>query len=253
MSTENPNQNDIFANIPKSNTPPKAQEAPRQVIVPTPFPEASDDAEMPIQSSTSQESPARKEKILRALWTITAVISMTINVVVIIVLALLVQTYSQNAATFKLPDGIGVDTPKDFLQGLYDNFQLMDEAHIKTDIVVEDTIPVQFDLNLNQQTDVVLSEDVIIYGAYVTIQTASININAPATVVLPEGLVLPIVLNLVVPVDTTIPVKLNVAVDIPLEETDLHAPFAALKEVVRPLYSLVAPSAKSINGEVVCP
>ena len=232
--------NDIFANIPKVNTLPK-EENMQAKSLPAPH-----------QENTPEEEP-RKEKILRALWTITAVISMTINVVVIIILALLVQTYAKNASTFELPPGISVDTPNDFLQGLYDNFQLMDEAHIKTDIVVEDIIPVQFDLALNQQTDVVLSEDVTIYGAYVTIQTASININAPATVVLPEGLVLPIVLDLIVPVDTTIPVRLNVPVDIALEETDLHAPFAALKEVVRPLYCLVSPNAKALGGEAVCP
>ncbi len=178
---------------------------------------------------------------------------MTVNIVVIALLILLFQTYSKNASTFELPAGISVDTPKDFLQGLYDNFQLMDEAHIKTDIVVEDTIPVQFDLTLNQPTTVTLTEPVTIYGAYVEINTGALNISAPATVVLPEGLDLPILLDLVVPVDTTIPVKLNVAVDIPLDETDLHAPFAALKEVVRPLYCLVAPKALSLDGKVVCP
>ena len=231
--------NDIFANIPKVNALPDEKD---------PQPKAE---ETPLTSSTQDYS--RKEKSLRALWTITAVISMTVNIVVIALLLIFLQTYSKSATTFELPPEIGVNTPLDLLKGLYDNFQLMDEAHIKTDIVVEDTIPVQFDLSLNQQTDVILSEDVTIYGAYVTIRTASININAPATVVLPEGLVLPIVLDLVVPVDTTIPVKLNVPVDIALEETDLHKPFADLKEVVRPLYCLVAPSAKALSGEAVCP
>jgi len=248
QSPDNKDQGkDIFANIPKIKSPSGAKAEPVQNSAPAAPSQHS-------QSSQGLPQQSRGEKTLRALWTITAVISMTVNVIVIIVLALLVQTYSKNASTFELPAGIGTDTPKDFLQGLYDNFQLMDEAHIKTDIVVEDTIPVQFDLDLNQQTDVVLSEDVTIYGARVTLSTGGLNIvNAPATVVLPAGTNLPIFLDLIVPVDTTIPVKLNVAVDIPLDETDLHAPFAALKEVVRPLYCLVAPKALSLDGKVVCP
>ena len=244
QSPDNKDQEkDIFANIPKTKVPPGAKEEP------TPL------SALPQQSQSSQGSPqhSRGEKSLRALWTITALISMTVNVVVIALLIFLFQTYSESASTFELPPGIGVETPKDFLQGLYDNFQLMDEAHIKTDIVVADTIPVQFALNLNQQTDVILSQDVTIYGAYVSIDTALIDINAPATVMLPKGTVLPIVLDLVVPVDTTIPIELHVPVDIPLEETDLHTPFAALKEVVRPLYCLVAPDVLSTNGEAVCP
>ena len=249
---ENKEKDDVFANIPKSNTPPASKTAPAQVPAPPagtpPAPPKKDDGQ-----AVQPEQPSRGEKTLRALWTITAVISMTVNVIVIIIVALLIQTYTKNAESFKLPPGISADTPNDFLQGLYDNFQLMDEAHIKTDIVVEDIIPVQFDLALNQQTDVILSEDVTIYGAYVVINTATININAPATVVLPKGTNLPIFLDLVVPVDTTIPVKLNVPVDIALEETDLHTPFDALKEVVRPLYCLVSPRATGLNGEVVCP
>ncbi len=249
MSPDNQNPDDILANIPKINTPSKTKVEPTLI---SKLPKSSTEKTSP-QPTTEQEQSLKKEKILRALWTITAVVSMAANVIVIIVLALLLQTYSKNASTLKLPPDIGINTPKDLLQGLYDNFQLMDEAHIKTDIVVEDTIPVQFDLALNQQTDVVLSEDVTIYGAYVVINTATININAPATVTLPKGTNLPIVLDLIVPVDTTIPVKLNVPVDIALEETDLHTPFADLKEVVRPLYCLVAPDAKASSGEAICP
>ncbi len=238
-------ENDIFANIPKKNTSPKAK-----IVEPAIMP--------PPQTTKAQPKPpksqhSRGEKSLRALWTITAVISMTVNVVVIALLVVLLSLYSKNAATFELPEGIDADTPVNFLGGLYDNFQLMDQAHIKTDIVVEDRIPVQFDLSLNQATTVTLSEAVTIRGAYVVINTATININAPATVTLPAGTNLPIVLDLVVPVDTTIPVKLNVAVDIPLEETDLHQPFVGLQKVVKPLYCLIAPKAKMLSGGDVCP
>jgi len=237
MTPNQQNSNDIFANIPKIDTQKKE----------TPAPEA-----IPVEQAVEPRY-SRKERFLRALWTLTSVISMTFNVIVIIVLLLLYQTFQSGKENFKLPPGIGMDTPKVFLQGLYDNFQWMDEAHIKTDILVEDTIPVRFDLALNQETDVILSKDVTIANAYVVIDTALIDINAPATVILPEGTVLPIYLNLTVPVDTTVPVQLNVPVDIPLAETDLHKPFVGLQEVVQPLYCLVAPDAVSIKGNAVCP
>jgi hypothetical protein len=239
MTPDSQNKKDIFANIPKITPSPKRKTAPEQI--------------QPVVAPQPRYS--RTEKLLRALWTLTSVVSMIFSIIVLAALLLLYQTYIKNKDSLKLelPPGIGVNTPEDFLQGLYDNFQLMDEAHIKTDILVEDTIPVQFDLALNQQTDVVLSEDVTIYNAYVVIDTALIDINAPATVILPEGTVLPIYLNLTVPVDTTVPVQLNVPVDIALEETDLHKPFAGLQDVVQPLYCLVAPDATSIKGNAVCP
>ena len=244
MSNEH-EENDIFANIPKNNTQPERKTIEPEVL---PAPPPSVEAPPP-----AKPQHTRKEKSLRTLWTITALISMTVNLVVIVLLAAVLYLYSQNASSIVIPEGIDADTPVNFLGGLYDNFQKMDEAHIKTDIVVEDTIPVQFDLTLNQPTVVTLTEAVTIYGAYVEINTGALNISAPAVVTLPEGLDLPILLDLVVPVDTTIPVKLDVAVDIPLAKTDLHEPFVGLQEVVQPLYCLIAPDAISIHGDAICP
>lgn len=251
MTPDRQDPNDIFAKIPRSKTPPKAKVEAAPVVAPMIHPAPPIEKNPPPQSA--KEGHSLKEKSLRFLWTITALISMAINLVVILVVGFLVFNYSKTTGSLDLPEGVDEKIAVSFLQGLYDNFQLMDEAHIKTDIVVEDTIPVQFDLELNQQTDVVLSENVTIYGAYVEINTGALNISAPAVVTLPEGTVLPIYLNLIVPVDKTVPVKLNVPVDIALEKTDLHEPFVGLQKVVQPLYCLVAPKAVQQNGEAVCP
>ncbi len=242
LREEKKNEEDFFAGIPRKGT--KATETPK------PAHPSLEKASTPTELIPPQkEERSGQEKFLRALWTMASVISMLVNIVVVAVLIGLYQNYT----ILEIPEEVGVDTPKDLLQGLYDNFQLMDTAHIKTNITVEDTIPVQFDLDLKQQTNVVLSDDVTINGAFVTIDTALFDINAPATVVLPSGVSLPIVLDLVVPVDKEVPVKLNVPVDIALEETDLHTPFVGLQDVVQPLYCLVAPEAKAIGGEAVCP
>ncbi len=232
-------EEDAFAGIPRGNVQEKTKSAPPSLPPRTP--------------PSQEEEYSGKEKKLRALWTLTAIISMTVNIVVIVLLVLLIGLYSTNASSFVLPDGIGINTPKDLLKGLYDNFQLMDQAHIRTNIEVKDTIPVQFELPLKQATVVSLTEPVTISGARVTLSTGGLNIvNAPATVILPAGTVLPIMLDLVVPVNEEIEITLNVPVDIPLEQTDLHTPFTALQKVVQPLYCLVAPNAKMLNGGDVC-
>jgi len=224
-----------------------------------------------------------REKFLRALWTIASVISMTVTIVVLIIAVILFRNLKHfpvekilalleekgealppdldieqvGAITEKtidnMPPEIGVNTPLDLLKGLYDNFELMDDAHIKTEIIVKDEIPVAFTLGLNQNTTVVLSENVTIPGARVALTTGGLNIfNAPATVTLPKGTELPITLSLDVPVDEMIAIELHVPVDIALSETDLHKPFVGLQDVVQPLYCLVKSDALSAKGQFIC-
>jgi len=64
----------------------------------------------------------------------------------------------------------------------------MDRANISTNVQVNTIIPVKFDLQLNQQTTVILSQDVTIDNAVVTVKTGGLNItNALTTIVLPQG------------------------------------------------------------------
>jgi hypothetical protein len=131
----------------------------------------------------------------------------------------------------------------------------MDQANITTNIHVEKEIPVQFTLNVSGPTNVMLSQDVTIDGALVTVQTGGLNItNARATIVLPQNTVLPInIENLVVPVDQKVLAVLDVPVDIPLDQTELHEPFTGLQQVVRPWYCLIQPNAVMNNMQVCSP
>ena len=180
-------------------------------------------------------------------WTIASVVSLTVNVVLLITLLVLLLNFK----AFNLGSALGIGDY--LLGGLYTNFEKMDRAHITTMIPVETTIPVKFDLQLNQQTDVILSQDVTINNALVTVNTGGLNITrALTTIVLPKGTALPVMLNLTVPVDTTVPVSLNVNVDIPLSQTQLHEPFAGLQQVVKPFYCLLKPGAVNLDGQPVC-
>jgi hypothetical protein len=173
-------------------------------------------------------------KFLPAFWTIASIMSFTVNIVLLIVLLILLQNLRAVGVTLtELSDHL--------LGGLYTNFVKMDAAHIRTNIPVSKEIPVQFSLNVSGPTNVTLSEDVTINGALVTVNTGGLNINrARANIVLPQGTVLPIFIqNLVVPVDQKVLAELDVAVDIPLNQTELHEPFVGLRQVVEPFYCML--------------
>lgn len=192
-------------------------------------------------------SKRRRYKFGPPFWTITGVLSLIVNAILISVLIGLLL----NLRTLRIENVMNM--PPSLLGGLYTNFEKMDRAHITTSVDVSTTIPVRFDLLLNQQTNVILSQDVRIDNARVTVNTGGLNItNALTTIVLPAGTTLPIQLNLTVPVDQQVPVTLTVPVDIALKDTDLHEPFTGLQSVVQPLYCLVAPQAVNLDGQAVC-
>jgi hypothetical protein len=206
----------------------------------------------PTPTTTASQVPAPKSsryKFSPAFWTIASVISLTVNVVILIVLLVVLNLLGGPKATLSLAQ----DQATGLLGGLYQNFVKMDAASIKTTIHVEKEIPVQFTLNVSGPSDVTLSRDVAISGALVTVNTGGLNINnARANIVLPAGTVLPIFIqNLVVPVDQKVLAVLDVPVNIPLNQTELHDPFVGLQKVVEPYYCLLQPNTV-VNGVAVC-
>jgi hypothetical protein len=139
-----------------------------------------------------------------------------------------------------------------------DTIQVNDTIHVVDTIQVHDTLPVVFDLPLSALTTVTLTRDT-------TIPDTTVNLNGvpvPTDIILPSGTPLDIQLNLIVPVSQSVPVVLNVPitlavpvnldvpvdltvpVNIPLRETELHAPFTNLAALVEPYDTLLdaAPS-----------
>ncbi len=216
---------------------------------------------LPVSASTveAKTREPRRFQFLPVFWTIASVMTFTVNIVLLIVLIVaflalkkvpvVAQTLKEPSSTPKLVTNIA----SGLLGGLYTNFVKMDEANIRTSIHVEKDIPVQFSLNVSGPTNVTLSQPVTIHGALVTVNTGGLNIvNARATIVLPKDTLLPInIENLVVPVDQKVPAVLDVPVDIPLNQTELHEPFVGLQKVVEPWYCLIKPDV-SVNGVQVC-
>jgi len=218
-------------------------------------PAAPSTANLPLAAaSLSTPPPVPDSNIFRrifgpTLWNIASVVSLSVNLVLVLVLLVLAIGLLRNGLSPVSMLNMG----SSLLGGLYGNFEKMDRAHITTDIPVNTTIPVQFDLRINQQSNVVLSQDVTINNVLVTINTGGLNISgAAATIVLPQGAVLPINLDLTFPVSTTIPVTLNIPVDIPLNTSQLHQPFIGLQEVVKPIYCIVDSNAKNLDGNLIC-
>ena len=200
-----------------------------------------------VYPTSSPESRRWPFKFMPAFWTIASVLSLTVNIILIVILLILFQMLGAIQGTAN-------DKVSGLLGGLYTNFVKMDQANIRTSIHVEKEIPVQFSLNVSGPTTVTLTQPVAISGALVTVQTGGLNIvNARANIVLPQDTPLPIFIqNLVVPVDQKVLAVLDVPVDIPLEQTELHEPFVGLQQVVKPWYCLIEPNAL-LEGVQVCP
>lgn len=191
----------------------------------------------------------RPAKMSDAFWKAATLFSLIVNLVLVLVLLAL------GTQVFALKNG--VVTP--LVGGLYDNFVMMDQSHIVTNIQVNDTIlvhdtiqvndtiPVVFDVPLQTNTVVVLTQDTSIPQTTVFLN----GIGIPTDIVLPAGTPLQINLSLIVPVSQTVPVvldvpinlevpvSLQVPVDIALDQTDLHRPFTNLANLVGPYNALL--------------
>mgnify|MGYP000891227488 CR=1 FL=1 len=204
----------------------------------------------PEEESTGQPNPSfsikpylwQGGKIGPAFWTITGIISLIGNVILIAVVILLARQLTS----------IKTLVSDQLINGLYDDFVLMDQANIQTTVEVNSIIPVQFDLPVKTDTIVVLTQDTTISGARVSLSTGGLSIySAPTDIILPAGTNLPIALDITVPVDTTVPVTLQVPVNIPLNQTELHKPFVGLQNVVSPYRSLLNQSSTTWQ-QVIC-
>jgi hypothetical protein len=192
----------------------------------------------------------KKLKLGPAFWTIASILSLTINVVLIIILLLVMSNVRLlNIGLAKLTQV----KPVDLVGGLYTNFEKMDRASIVTNIPVDAQIPLSINVPVQKTTEITLVQDAVISGARVRINTSSLDIDAPANVTLPAGTRLTVGLNFDLQVQDTIPIHVDVPVNIPLEKTDLHVPFTGLQDVIRPLYCLVKSDALNLSGAPVCP
>ena len=224
---------------------------PRAAGASTPSPKTPVAVVSPVSSSAA--SPAKSQptqgysRIGPIFWTIASVISLLVNIGTVVVLIVVVQLLGGTKATLAFAQG----QANGLLGGLYNNFVKMDAASIKTTIAVDANIPLNIIVPVQTTTQITIAEAAVIPNAHVRINTGSLNIDANAQVTLPAGTPLTVKLDFPLTVQNSIPIHLDVPVNIPLKDTELHEPFVGLQKVVEPYFCMLQPNTV-INGVNVC-
>jgi len=199
-------------------------------------------------TNPSPPTPAARPGLARfapAFWTVTGVLSLLVNGVLIAILFMALRMLGGSQF-------VAGDSAAGLLGGLYTNFEKMDRASIAATIPVDAQIPLALSIPVQKTTEITLAQDATISGARVRINTAALNIDAPAEVTLPAGTRLNVTLDFILDVNNSLPIHLEAPVDIPLAQTELHEPFVGLQDVLRPLYCLVEPNALTLDGLPIC-
>jgi hypothetical protein len=156
-------------------------------------------------------------------------VTFTLVIAVLVLGWALWQTYPLFDA---MADGLVCDT----VTGVNDLLNDFEDAVITQTIAISQTIPVQFDLPLNQKLTVNLTDNVpLSRPATYVLPAGGGQINGTVYLQLPRGQKLPVRMQTIVPVDQQLPVQMVVPVSIPLKETELGAVIAELRELLKPL------------------
>lgn len=171
-------------------------------------------------------------KFMPAFWTVTAIFSLVVNVVLIAILVSFGRFFFQYKA-------LVADSLKN---GVSTNLALMDQAHIVTTVPVQttvqlqDNLPVEFDLTINEETQVSLVNETRIPGAYIYLNNTAVStdLTLPAGTPLQFNLNTTIPVSQSVPVDITVPVSLLVPLDVAIDQTDLHQSIVGMQNTIEP-------------------
>jgi hypothetical protein len=188
----------------------------------------------PEQEPSDHQEPEPQEKKKRhfgeALKNFAIIFSFIVNV--ILVLVLLISPF---------PTLVIVNGFVEPLLGDLDNaFAALGDTKIETNVDLQQPLDIQFDLPLEQDTNVVLTEPVPLQAnATFFLPGGGGSINGTVSLSLPEGMQLPVSLSLMVPVETTIPVEMDVPVEIQLDEAGMGPAIEQLRGVFEPLNQML--------------
>jgi len=208
------------------STPPEAAPPPPAEIPPA--------AAEPVASSPAPAAApgkprkSHKQKFWDAAKTLTLIVSMIINVILI-------------AAVFILANQVGAIkmTLNSVLGQLDSAFEGLGQAVIKDTIRINQQVPVRFDLPLMQDT-VVTTRSPVPISTQATFSLGQFgSINGTVSLQLPAGTQLPVHLELTVPVSNSIPVVFDQPVSIPLAERGLAPVVAKLRAALAPIIDIV--------------
>ncbi len=212
---------------------PRVALAPVDTATPTSAPTTPLAAGVPLSANELKKvrrviRPAFPRKVWRAAVGLTLLVSMTINLILIVVVVILVN----QVGAIKL-------TLASVLGQLDSAFEGLGAASIHDTIKINQQVPVRFDLPLKQDT-VVTTLGPVPINTQATFSLGQFgSINGVVSLQLPAGTQLPIHLELTVPVSNSIPVVFDQAINIPLAEKGLGPVVAKLRSALGPIISLV--------------
>jgi hypothetical protein len=207
------------------STPPEAAPPPAEVPPAAAVPAASSPAPA---AAPVKPRKSHKQKFWDAAKTLTLIVSMIINVILI-------------AAVFILANQVGAIkmTLNSVLGQLDSAFEGLGQAVIKDTIKINQQVPVRFDLPLKQDT-VVTTQAAVPINTQATFSLGQFgSINGTVSLQLPAGTNLPVHLELTVPVSNSIPVVFDQPVSIPLAERGLAPVVAKLRAALAPILDIV--------------
>jgi len=209
------------------STPPEAAPPPPPAEVPPAAAEPVASSPAPA-AAPGKPRKSHKQKFWDAAKTLTLIVSMIINVILI-------------AAVFILANQVGAIkmTLNSVLGQLDSAFEGLGQAVIKDTIKINQQVPVRFDLPLMQDT-VVTTRSPVPISTQATFSLGQFgSINGTVSLQLPAGTQLPIHLELTVPVSNSIPVVFDQPVSIPLAERGLAPVVAKLRAALAPIIDIV--------------
>ncbi len=144
-----------------------------------------------------------------------------------------------SAENQELPASL-MDTARYSVAELMTSIEGLQNAHIRTNIPIDQQLPIALDVPVNQQTSVRTTSPVpLVVPARFTLPGGGGQINGSVALSLPAGMELPVNLSMTIPIAATVPVKFDVPVDIPMQNTELADDLERMHRAVEPASELI--------------
>ena len=189
------------------------------------------------EQATPQPEARPKRRVIPRLWNafknIAILFSFLVNILLVIVVAILLLQADSIFA-------VKTEVAEPLLADLDQAFAALGETTIQSTVYITDTIPVVFDIPLEQKTDVILTQPVpLAMPSQFVLPGGGGAINGTVIMSLPQGQALPVALEISVPVSATVPVVMEVPVTIELSEAGMGPAIEQLRAVLRPVTGFV--------------
>jgi hypothetical protein len=189
-------------------------------------------------------------KFMPAFWTVTAIFSLMVNILFIAILIVFGHYFFEVKGL--VADGLVTE--------LSNNLALMDKAHIVTTVPVEttvqlkDNLPVSFDIPIDQNIQLFLTEDTRIPGATIYLNNTPVvtDLTLPAGTPIQSNIDITIPVSHTIPVDVTVPVSLLVPIDLAIDQTDLHQSIVGLQGAIEPYKVLLGSNFNKQEDFPIC-